>query len=173
MGAEIETSTSCIPRAGELGGVCSGRGECFQFTNGTTIKGVSAFCLCEPGWSPVGDLATDPSVDCGINVAAQRALWGVAAVPHLCLLIMSCYRLYINRRHRLNPALIHVRAFALCVVYGGLLSAVAILQAANEVPGARSIGIDPLTTSLFVVGTSCFFIMVCSPRRSNIVAFDN
>jgi hypothetical protein len=159
MSVGFEPSTACVPRAGEPGGVCSGRGQCFQFTNGTSVNGVTAFCICEPGWSPIGDLTTDPSIDCGINIVAQRVLWGIAAVPHLLLVLVCATRLYLNRAS-LTTSNVQARAFALVVIYGGLFFIVSVMQAANTVPGARSIGIDPVTTTLFVIGSTACFIGV-------------
>lgn len=154
----LGNSTGCVPRSGEMGGVCSGRGICVDVLVGSVVRPT---CLCEAGWSPIGDLATDPSVDCGINVAAQRALWGIATISQVLLLGLSVTRLY-QKRKKMKWSRVDTKVFTFGFIQGLCMSIICIMQAINSVPGATSIGIDPVTTSLFAIGCSAFMIMVCS-----------
>jgi hypothetical protein len=56
-------TTGCPPSLGEPGGVCSGRGTCIQMDNVST----TFICLCQGHYANVGDFATAPNIDCGID----------------------------------------------------------------------------------------------------------
>jgi EGF-like domain len=156
----MQLSDDCIPTAGEPGGICSGRGICVV----ANTSSVNATCYCEPGWSSIGDFATNPSVDCGIYVDAQRGLWGACACSNFALMLLSMLRLWQNRR-KLSLKRVDARVFGGMFVESSMFTIIGILQAVNNIPGARSIGIDVTTTALFAIGTCAFFGVVgCLPR---------
>lgn len=72
---------SCSP--GWPGPLCDGHGDCY---NGTV-------CICDDGWSSVGDLWVQPA-GCGVNQTVVWVLWMVLLVESCVLIIQTPYLLF-------------------------------------------------------------------------------
>jgi hypothetical protein len=148
---------SCIPNAGEIGEECSGKGVCVV-DNATG----NAACVCDYPYTSIGDFATNPSVDCGIHFIATRGLWGVSAAGYLCTFLVSLRLLLLVQMGHIKINRLEAIMTGLVLLVSALFLCVGVLEACAEYPGQRSIGIDPVTTTLFVVGSNLFWIAVSS-----------
>lgn len=143
----------CIPRAGEPGGECSGRGIC-AFINGTT----QSQCICDAPYASVGDFATDPSVDCGIEFPVTRALWAIEGLFQLALLFLCVRALLVKWREGATWKSSDVRITVLGLCEGLCLMVCGFLEASANFPGEHSIGISLETTLFFGFGASFFWL---------------
>jgi len=155
ISGKFDEKMSCTPDAGEIGGICSGRGAC-QVSN---VTGKS-YCDCAYPFASVGDFATDPSVDCGIDFPVTKVLWGICALFNLAVVLVSSRTM--NNKRRSNQLLLsnpEVKMTILSVLYGTLVGTVSVLEASATYPGQYSLGISVTTTVLFAIGTFVYWII--------------
>src|SRR5437870_4554187 len=153
---EFISSNACVTRGGEPGGVCSGRGLCLV-SNGSSLS--ESFCACEAGWSAVGDLASDPSIDCGINILAVRILWAICGVLHVALLLLALKRLA-QIKFKLDLRRVDTAVFGWTVIHSVLIAASSFLHTAASDLRNGTLGNDLTVTTLHAFGASFFFLTV-------------
>jgi hypothetical protein len=149
-------TNSCVPRAGEPGGVCSGRGLCLPSSDNA-----SAYCACEYPYSNRGDFAIDPSVDCGINTIAVKVLWGITTLSTGALLLVALRLIllsFLSSKVRLTP--VERICTYLCSIHALCFVALGLLEITAQSDGEGSIGNNVASTILFAVGSCAFWLMV-------------
>ena len=145
----------CTSRLGEPGGQCSGQGSCVLSADNLT-----AFCNCAWPFANVGDFATDPSVDCGIHLLAVRGMWGATGTLHILIALVTIRLIIVAWRCKSPLTSVEFSCAYLALIMSACLASVGVLEASAVYPGERSIGTDPVTTILFVIGSSSFWLMV-------------
>ena len=124
---------------------CSGRGICASATN----------CICEDGWTGVGDFAFR-SASCAINIKAIQALWGLLACLQFVLAFASVVFLRIKSQQKSRP-LSPILLGSFVLLFSTCLGATGMIRAVDPL---RTIGTDGAATALFCIGTSAFWTAV-------------
>ena len=114
-------------------------------------------CVCTFPFASIGDFATDPGVDCSINLPATQSLWAICAFFNFALFAYTI-RAFVFGAKRLN--LVERNLILGCSIFSSLFVVIGLLEATANSPGERSIGIDPVTTFLFAFGSSIFWAMM-------------
>jgi hypothetical protein len=70
-------------------GTCSGHGKCVDTNVTTTATTREYICLCDEGWTGRSDWIDGDGYDCGVNILAVQAMWGVNVFITLFLLAKS------------------------------------------------------------------------------------
>jgi hypothetical protein len=159
----VTNATTCVPRAGEPGGVCSGRGLCLLDSNNR-----SAYCACEYPFANRGDFAIDPSVDCGINTIAVKVLWGITTLSTGVLLLLALRLILLSglsSKFRLTS--VERICTYLCSIYAVCFVPLGLLEITAQSDGEGSIGNNVASTILFAVGSCAFWLMVSSTGASS------
>jgi len=124
-----------------VGDTCAyGRGVCDS----------SNVCQCDDGYVNVGDFLKENY--CQVNFATSKTLWGVTVGIWGTVLIGALYALCRLERRSKEALMFEVGILCFEVFCSVCQIIVGSLEASASTPGARSIGLDPLTTGFFIVG---------------------
>lgn len=126
--------------------VCSGNGVC----NESIGK-----CICNVGWSSIGDYALEEGVDCNIHLQAVTALWSIDLIFY-CITFIVLIRLYYIRYitskaafQLSEPSFQSPFFFTISVVAHIILASLRISS-----PERRVIGEDPAATTILIFGST-------------------
>lgn len=135
---------------------CSNHGVCDE----TVGK-----CICDNGWTSIGDYSIQPGVHCGINKMAIKVLSLIVILSSLFMLYFSI-KLCLKREKRVtkskwsyftDPHLIARVSFTLIAILAIIFS---ILKIINQEKFA--IGLDPVSSLIFYFQSICIALALCA-----------
>lgn len=155
-------SATCGTFPATMSDDCSGRGSC-----------VSGVCMCEPGWTGLGDWTFTEGQDCQISETAHKVLWGVLMAVYFAIWLWAFpqfYDLYKRQRLRSSTAarsgdrgantVLSNRAFVTMAVHLLGTTPFAICLGFIELFTSSRVGVGAAATVIFLFMRTCLYSQV-------------
>lgn len=129
--------------------VCSHHGKC----NESIGK-----CICDNGWTSVGDFSVQPGIHCGINKVAIQVLWIIVLITSLPVVYTCLHVLYLKWLYNKKEMkqYVHDPAVISTTFYFGVSIASCVLSIAKIVDQeVFAIALHPLSTIAFYSYFTC------------------
>lgn len=125
--------------------VCSGHGFC---------QNITGLCVCDDGWSSIGDYSTRAGQSCSINITAIKALWIIEEIASIGLLIVTSKYLfkYYSMKSDIGKKSFNIKdplvVFPLCFWLESIMGIILGIIKASD-PEYFAIALNPLSSVLF------------------------